>query len=378
MLFDNFVAAESTLLWGAFLIALVMGAVVNKTNFCTMGAVSDLVNMGDTVVLVTVVAVYTGQQMVESDGVADQLSFSSSRGPAIPPVEDTLKPNVIAPGTAIVAAGFQGSSFLTLSGTSMASPHVAGAAALIKSVQPDWGPSQLASTIEMTATTELARDENGDPATTEQVGAGRPQLGLAAQTLSICDPGDATTTVDLIDRNGYAGNVTLSRPSGHARRWQLSNVAVLDAYRGRGIGRKLVETAIERYGSEATGVSVAVGAVRISLRDGEGSIEDLVIGSPEGFRAASTFELGEIHIALDTATLDDIEEALIASDLGPEASSRIRKAIAARKFEQLDERGQELEGLLLDPDEVSVATERLRLQVSFKRAKPDDRCSCAK
>ncbi|WP_265529761.1 signal recognition particle-docking protein FtsY [Sphingomicrobium marinum] len=43
--------------------------------------------------------------------------------------------------------------------------------------------------------------------------------------------------------------------------------------------------------------------------------------------------------ALDTATLDDIEEALIASDLGPEASSRIREAIAARKFDQLDERG---------------------------------------
>src|SRR6476469_5287249 len=43
--------------------------------------------------------------------------------------------------------------------------------------------------------------------------------------------------------------------------------------------------------------------------------------------------------ALDTATLDDIEEALIASDLGPQASHRIREAIAARKFEQLDERG---------------------------------------
>lgn len=35
------------LLWG-FGIAVVMGAVVNKTNFCTMGAVSDWVNMGDT------------------------------------------------------------------------------------------------------------------------------------------------------------------------------------------------------------------------------------------------------------------------------------------------------------------------------------------
>ena len=43
--------------------------------------------------------------------------------------------------------------------------------------------------------------------------------------------------------------------------------------------------------------------------------------------------------ALDTATLDDIEEALIASDLGPAASKRIREAIAARRFEQLDERG---------------------------------------
>ena len=43
--------------------------------------------------------------------------------------------------------------------------------------------------------------------------------------------------------------------------------------------------------------------------------------------------------ALDTATLDDIEEALIASDLGPEASKRIRDSIADRRYEQLDERG---------------------------------------
>ena len=43
--------------------------------------------------------------------------------------------------------------------------------------------------------------------------------------------------------------------------------------------------------------------------------------------------------ALDTATLDDIEEALIASDLGPEASKRIREGIAAKRYEQLDERG---------------------------------------
>jgi fused signal recognition particle receptor len=56
--------------------------------------------------------------------------------------------------------------------------------------------------------------------------------------------------------------------------------------------------------------------------------------------------------ALDTSTLDDIEEALIASDIGPEASKRIRDAIAARRFEQLDERGlrtilaEEMEAIL--------------------------------
>lgn len=48
MTFDSFFAAESFFLWSTFIIALIMGMVVNKTNFCTMGAVSDLVNMGDT------------------------------------------------------------------------------------------------------------------------------------------------------------------------------------------------------------------------------------------------------------------------------------------------------------------------------------------
>jgi len=37
----------STVVWGAFVLAFVFGAVGNKTNFCTMGAVSDVVNMGD-------------------------------------------------------------------------------------------------------------------------------------------------------------------------------------------------------------------------------------------------------------------------------------------------------------------------------------------
>jgi len=47
MVFQDFASAQSVFLWATFVVAFIMGAVVNKTNFCTMGAVSDSVNMGD-------------------------------------------------------------------------------------------------------------------------------------------------------------------------------------------------------------------------------------------------------------------------------------------------------------------------------------------
>ncbi|MDT8453354.1 MAG: YeeE/YedE family protein [Gammaproteobacteria bacterium] len=47
MSFEYFPEALSFFLWGAFILAVILGAVVNKTNFCTMGAVSDMVNMQD-------------------------------------------------------------------------------------------------------------------------------------------------------------------------------------------------------------------------------------------------------------------------------------------------------------------------------------------
>ena len=48
MSFESFLSAQSFLLWSVFILAFILGVVANKTNFCTMGAVSDMVNMGDT------------------------------------------------------------------------------------------------------------------------------------------------------------------------------------------------------------------------------------------------------------------------------------------------------------------------------------------
>jgi ribosomal protein S18 acetylase RimI-like enzyme len=69
---------------------------------------------------------------------------------------------------------------------------------------------------------------------------------LSLLLLDLSSPVDGLANGFVCERDGrVVGNITLSRPMGQARRWQLSNVAVLDDYRGRGIGRSLVETAIE-------------------------------------------------------------------------------------------------------------------------------------
>jgi len=47
MSFESFAQAQAFFLWSTFVLSLLLGMVVNKTNFCTMGAVSDMVNMSD-------------------------------------------------------------------------------------------------------------------------------------------------------------------------------------------------------------------------------------------------------------------------------------------------------------------------------------------
>jgi len=122
----------------------------------------------------------SGFRVLHRDETADEISSFSSRGPNLPPVENILKPDVIAPGAFILAAYVpDGGSYSFLWGTSMSSPHVAGGAALIKAVHPDWTPAMIASSLAMTSTPELAHDFNGSEATPLKRGSGRIQLDQA-------------------------------------------------------------------------------------------------------------------------------------------------------------------------------------------------------
>ena len=143
----------------------------------------------------------SGASLVEIDSFGDIVNASSSRGPAEPPVEDVMKPNLIAPGVSILAPSEVGQAFRTSSGSSFSSPHVAGAAALLKSIHPDWSVSQLETAIQTTATAEQATDQGLGPASVQDRGAGRPVLGDAANTGLFLE----VTTADFLAANPSSG-----------------------------------------------------------------------------------------------------------------------------------------------------------------------------
>ncbi|KAL9332566.1 hypothetical protein ACSQ67_002176 [Phaseolus vulgaris] len=96
------------------------------------------------------------------DTVAPIVASFSSRGPNIITPE-VLKPDLVAPGVDIIASwspvsspsGVDGDnrtlSFNIISGTSMACPHVSGAAAYVKSFYPTWSPAAIRSALMTTA-----------------------------------------------------------------------------------------------------------------------------------------------------------------------------------------------------------------------------------
>lgn len=65
----------------------------------------------------------------------------------------------------------------------------------------------------------------------------------------------------------------------------------------------IVKNALEHYGPKVLGVSVDVGAVEISTKDGRGVIREFAVGNPSGYEGTHALRVGEISIALDTKTL---------------------------------------------------------------------------
>ncbi|MEW2259377.1 S8 family peptidase [Streptomyces sp. NPDC047869] len=152
-------------------------------------------------ILFAIAAGNEGPQSIGSPGSADaaltvgavddkdRLADFSSTGPRTG--DGAIKPDVTAPGVDITAAAAKGSvidkevgekpeGYLTISGTSMATPHVAGAAALLKQEHPDWGYAELKGTLTGSA--------KGGKYTPFQQGSGRIAVDRAIKQSVVAEP----------------------------------------------------------------------------------------------------------------------------------------------------------------------------------------------
>jgi subtilisin family serine protease len=121
----------------------------------------------------------------------DELAEFSSRGPRMG--DNAIKPDITAPGVNIVAAkaanGWMGDpaadGYVSMSGTSMAAPHVAGAAAIVAAQHPDWTPEQLKGALMGTAKPD-------DTRSVFEQGAGRVDVAKATTAAVLTSPGSVS------------------------------------------------------------------------------------------------------------------------------------------------------------------------------------------
>ncbi|MBY8847295.1 S8 family serine peptidase [Saccharothrix sp. MB29] len=117
----------------------------------------------------------------------DDIASFSSRGPRVG--DGGVKPDITAPGVDIVAAKAArgvigtpvGDGHVALSGTSMATPHVAGAAALLAQRHPDWTGARIKAGL-------MASAKANPELTAFDQGAGRVDLAKAITAAVVADP----------------------------------------------------------------------------------------------------------------------------------------------------------------------------------------------
>lgn len=92
----------------------------------------------------------------------------------------------------------------------------------------------------------------------------------------------------------------------------------------------LIVTAVEKVGSQVTGVAVNLDKATVSLSTGKGSLSGLSVGNPSGFETAKAFGLATISVTLDTASVTSdpviIKEIVISRpavtyEVGPSGSN---------------------------------------------------------
>jgi subtilisin family serine protease len=180
----------------------------------------------------------TTPQEFFSDGAgADILARFSSRGPPLlqtPGVgigqpQNKIKPDVVAPGVNVYSSvpSFSCASppcFAFFQGTSMATPHVAGSAALLIQLHPNWSPEQVKSALVNSAHRPVKSPTTGSPLLDPMArGAGRIDLAAASQVSATLETSPTPSTLG----NGQASfSFGELRASSQARSFTITLTSV--------------------------------------------------------------------------------------------------------------------------------------------------------
>jgi minor extracellular serine protease Vpr len=156
----------------------------------------------------------TDAGVIANPGFRGLASFTSG-GPRSG--DNGLKPDVTAPGVSVLSTGVGlGTGGVRISGTSMAAPHTAGAAALVHQANPDWSPAAVRAALMNTASGDASLLSNANPrlagagvvqvnrATTTNVLATEPSLSYGYEPLGAA----YSETLTLTFANGGASAVT--------------------------------------------------------------------------------------------------------------------------------------------------------------------------
>jgi len=203
----------------------------------------------------------------------DHIASFSSRGPNMKSM--AIKPDVVAPGFAVYSS-IPGNRYTALSGTSMASPHVAGTAALLKALHHDWTPAQIKLAL-MNNSTFLQDDIMA-------TGAGRIDAYAAATGNITIDPPALSLGLAPLELNNWSASRAL----------HLTN-------RGAQAVTYNVKSNI------ATGESVSLSASSLTIPAGGSADLSLIFGIDNGLTKAATSSFtggGQIVLTNAASTLD--------------------------------------------------------------------------
>lgn len=261
---------------------------------------------------------------------APKIMYYSARGPdpedSFLDDADIMKPNLVAPGNSIWAAWsslgtdsveFQGESFAMMSGTSMAAPHIAGLAALIKQKFPSFSPSAIASALSTSATlydknggpimaqrAYAKPDENQSPATPFDMGSGFVNATASLDPGLIFDAsyndymsflcginGSSPVVLNYTGQNCWAYNSTISGAD-----LNLPSITIARLNQSRTVQRTLTNIAgNETYSvgwSAPYGVSMKVSPTHFSIASGEKQVLNVFFNATTSGTAASFGRIG--------------------------------------------------------------------------------------